>query len=162
MQPHRSRYWLNAKADERKDERIADICEVYRQVAKTAAEIVFSIDEMTGIQALERIAADLPMSSGKPVAREFEYKRNGTQTLIAAMNIALGKITAHGGDTRTETDFARFIDDLLKQHPGFKRYHLVTDQLNTHQSETLVPGTVNKSDYSRLKNLTGLEDRSGL
>lgn len=45
---------------------------------KTPDEITFSIDEMTGIQALERIAADLPMSPGKPVAREFEYKRNGT------------------------------------------------------------------------------------
>ena len=64
-------------------------------MAHQADEIAFSIDEMTGIQALERIAADLPMSPGKPVAREFEYKRNGTQTLIAAMNIALGKITAH-------------------------------------------------------------------
>ena len=61
---------------------------------KTPDEITFSIDEMMGIQALERIAADLPMSPGKPVAREFEYKRNGTQTLIAAMNIELGKITA--------------------------------------------------------------------
>ncbi|NJO17869.1 MAG: hypothetical protein HC877_19710 [Thioploca sp.] len=71
------------------------------------------------------------------MAREFEYQRNGTQTLIAAMNIALGKITAHCGDTRTETDFARFIDDLLKQPPGFKRYHLVTDQLHTHQFRNL-------------------------
>jgi len=42
-----------------------------------------STDEMTGIQALERIADELPMSQGKPTAREFEYKRHGTQTLIA-------------------------------------------------------------------------------
>jgi hypothetical protein len=62
---------------------------------------------MTGIQALERIADDIPMISGKPVVREFEYKRNGTQTLIAAINIALGKVTAYCGDTRTEEDFAR-------------------------------------------------------
>jgi len=107
-------------------------------VAHQADEIAFSIDEMTGIQALERIAADLPMSPGKPVAREFEYKRNGTQTLIAAMNVALGKITAHCGNTRTEADFAHFIDALLQQNPALKRYHLVTDQLNTHKSETLV------------------------
>ena len=58
---------------------------------KTDDEVAFSVDEMTGIQALERIAEDLPLSSGKPLAREFEYKRNGTQTLIAAINIALGK-----------------------------------------------------------------------
>lgn len=132
------RYWLNAKEDERKNERIADVCSVYAQAPKTPDEIAFSIDEMTGIQALERIAADLPMSPGKPLAREFEYKRNGTQTLIAAMNIALWKITAHCGDTRTEINFAHFIEDLLQQNLGLSRYHFVTDQLNTHKSETLV------------------------
>jgi len=51
---------LNAKADERKDERISDICTLYQQSAGKADEITFSVDEMTGIQALERIAADLP------------------------------------------------------------------------------------------------------
>ena len=97
-----------------------------------------TVDEMTGIQALERISGDLPMSSGKPVAREFEYKRHGTQTLIAAMNIELGKITAHCGDTRTEADFAHFIEKLLEQNPNLKKYHFVVDQLNIHKSETLV------------------------
>lgn len=68
-------------------------------------EIMFSTDEMTGIQALETIAPDLPMAPGKPQAREFEYKRNGTQTLIAAINIATGKIQADCGDIQTEEDF---------------------------------------------------------
>jgi len=101
-------------------------------------EITLSVDEMTGIQALERIAEDLPMSQGKPIAREFEYKRHGTQTLIAAMNIASGHIIAHCQDTRTEADFAQFIEDLIQRNPGFKCYHFVVDQLNTHKSETLV------------------------
>jgi putative transposase len=93
---------------------------------------------MTGIQALERIAEDLPMSEGKPLAREFEYKRNGTQTLIAGINIALGKIQATCQDTRTEEDFAHFIAHLLLENPDYKTYHIVLDQLNTHKSETLV------------------------
>lgn len=101
-------------------------------------EITFSLDEATGIQALERVAADMPPAPGKPVAREFEYRRHGTQTLIAAMQIATGTITAHCGDTRTEEDFARFVDELIQHHPGFKTYHLVMDQLNTHKSEALV------------------------
>jgi len=46
--------------------------------------ITISIDEMTGIQALERCAPDLPMSPGKPLAREFEYIRHGTQTYWVA------------------------------------------------------------------------------
>jgi hypothetical protein len=58
LQPHRSRYWLNAKPDEKKKERIIDICNVYNSVPQTPDEIAFSIDEMTGIQALERIADD--------------------------------------------------------------------------------------------------------
>lgn len=113
---------------------------------------------MTGIQALERIAADLPMSPGKPVAREFEYKRNGTQTLIAAMNIGLGKITAHCGDSRTEIDFACFIDSLLQQNQGFKQYHFVTDQLNTHKPETLVRLI---AEYCNITDDLGVKGKSG-
>ena len=56
IQPHRIRYWLNAKADDRKAERIADICELYGAAQKKPDEIILSVDEMTGIQALERIA----------------------------------------------------------------------------------------------------------
>lgn len=138
MQPHLSRYWLNAKADERKEERITELCEVYASAAQETDEVTFSVDESTGIQALERIAADLPMAPGKPVAREFEYKRHGTQTLIAAMRVATGEIYAHCGDTRTEADYCRFIGALIERHPGFEVYHLVMDQLNTHKSESLV------------------------
>lgn len=105
---------------------------------KTDDEVAFSVDEMTGIQALERIAEDLPLSSGKPLAREFEYKRNGTQTLIAAINIALGKVQATCQDTRKEEDFACFIENLLAENQGYKTYHIVLDQLNTHKSEALV------------------------
>ena len=129
---------MNAKADERKEERIAEICEVYHRVPGMENEIALSVDEMTGIQALERIAEDLPMSVGKPVAREFEYKRNGTQTLIASINIATGKIDADCGDTRTEEDFACFIKRLIQENAGYNVHHIVLDQLNTHKSETLV------------------------
>ncbi|SEH05556.1 transposase [Candidatus Venteria ishoeyi] len=150
---------MNAKEDERKDERITDICTIYQQALQTPDEIRFSIDEMTGIQALERIAVDLPMSQGKPVAIEFEYKRNGTQTLIAAMDIATGKITAHCGDTRTEADFAHFIDAMLQQNPKFKRYHFVTDQLNTHKSETLVRLV---AKHCNITDELGIKGKSGI
>ena len=100
MQPHRDRYWLNAKPDERKDDRITEVCGVYHKALQTEQEINFSVDEATGIQALQRIAPDLPMKPGKPQAREFEYKRNGTQTLIAGINVASGKVQGVCGDTR--------------------------------------------------------------
>jgi transposase len=145
LQPHRSRYWLNAKPDARKDERIADICTLYREAPHRPDELAMSTDEMTAIQALERIAPDLPMSCGKPVAVEFEYKRHGTQTLIAAINVATGKVGGWVGDTRTEEDFARFIESVIAQHPCYRSYHFVLDQLNTHKSETLVRTTARLS-----------------
>lgn len=101
-------------------------------------EVVCSVDEMTGIQALERIAKDLPLDSGQPVAREFESKRNGTQTLIAAFNVALGSVTAWCGDTRTEEDDCHFIERLVKENANCTKCHIVADQLNTHKSESLV------------------------
>ena len=62
------------------------------------------------------------------MAQEFEYKRNGTQALIAAMNIALGKVTAQCGDTRTEQDFVMFIEKTIREAPGYNVYHFVLDQ----------------------------------
>ena len=138
LQPHRNRYWLNVKPDEFKNERINNICSVYANAATTSDELIISYDEMTGVQALERIAGDLPMSSGKPQAMEFEYKRHGTQTLIAGMNVTTGKIIGACGATRTEEDLKNFIKRVMTENTGYKKYHFVGDQLNTHKSESLV------------------------
>jgi putative transposase len=114
---------------------------------------------MTGIQALERIADDLPLSEGKLIAREFEYKRNGTQTLIAAMNIETGKIIADCGDTRKEADFASFIKRLIENNKAKKTCHIVLDQLNTHKSETLVRLI---AGYCGIEEELGVKGKSGL
>ena len=138
LKPHRSQYWLNAKADERKEERIADICELYKQAVDTPQEVVISVDEMTGVQALERISADLPMKVGHVQSIEFEYKRHGTQTLLGGLNGATGVIQGLVQETRTELDFVDLIKHLIEQNPGATVYHFVADQLNTHKSESLV------------------------
>jgi putative transposase len=93
---------------------------------------------MTGVQALERIEEDLPMSPQKPIAREFEYERHGTQTVIAGFNVTTGEVHAVCGDTRKEDDFASFIGNTINDNPNYNKYHFVLDQLNTHKSETLV------------------------
>ena len=97
-----------------------------------------SIDEMTGIQALERAAPGQPMQPGQPQRREFEYIRHGTQTLIAALDVASGQVCGHVGLTRTEEDFAAFVKSLAGGHPQIRRWHVVTDNLNVHLSESLV------------------------
>ena len=92
----------------------SDICAVYKAAAGAddTHRTVF-IDEMSGIQALERIAPGLPMVSGKVERCEFEYKRHGTQTLIAAFNVTTGEVEGVVGNTRTEKDFTRFLRHLL-------------------------------------------------
>ena len=93
---------------------------------------------MTGIQALERIAPGLPMKPGKVERREFEYRRNGTQTLIAAFDITRGIVDGVVGSTRSEQDFARFFDALLSSAAATTRWDIVCDNLNIHLSESVV------------------------
>ena len=129
------RYWLTPKPDPAFDAKCADICDVYKAAAGADdTHRTISIDEMTGIQALERIAPGLPMVPGKVERREFEYKRHGTQTLIAAFDVATGKVEGVVGNTRTEKDFARFLRRLLSCGTPNTRWDFVCDNLNIHLS----------------------------
>ena len=97
------------------------------------------IDEMTGIQAIERQEKDLPLRPGKVRRREFEYIRHGTQALIANFDVVTGKVIHPTcGDSRNEQDFAQNIRQLIESDPDAKKWNLIMDCLNTHQSETLV------------------------
>jgi hypothetical protein len=99
---------------------------------------VTSTDEMTGIQALERLHPSLPMQPGHVEREEFEYRRHGTQSLIANLDVATGQIVAPSiGPTRTEADFAAHITQTIQTDPEAD-WIFITDQLNTHQSEALV------------------------
>ena len=138
LKPHQSQYWLNVKADERKEERIEDICNLYGNATTNLKEVVISVDEMTGVQALERISPDLPMRVGNIQSIEFEYERHGTQTLLGGFNVATGVIDGLVLDTRTEIDFVESIKYLIGKNPDATVYHFVADQLNTHKSESLV------------------------
>lgn len=94
---------------------------------------------MTGIQALERKAPDLPLRPGKIQRREFEYIRHGTQTLIASFEVATGQvISASVGQTRTESDYLAHVQQTIASDPESKKWHLIMDCLNIHQSESLV------------------------
>ena len=94
---------------------------------------------MTGIQAIERKEKDLPLRPGKVRRREFEYIRHGTQTLIANFDVVTGHvINPTCGDSRNEQDFAQNIRKLIESDPNTRKWNLIMDCLNTHQSETLV------------------------
>lgn len=97
-----------------------------------------SCDEMTGIQALERAAPTQLMQPGQPERAEFEYIRHGTLSLIANFEVTSGQVVMPSlGPTRTEADFAAHIAQTIDTDPE-AAWIFITDQLNTHQSETLV------------------------
>jgi transposase len=97
-----------------------------------------SIDEMTGIQALERAAPTLPMKPGHVERREFEYVRHGTQALIAAFDVASGTLRGTIGDSRTEADFVAFLEGLFASAAPSTTWQVICDNLNTHLSEGVV------------------------
>jgi transposase len=143
LQPHRSRYWLNTteKDPEVFQEQVETVCACYHDAPHLYHyhdTHTLSVDEMTGIQALERIAATLPMHFGQRERREFEYKRHGTITLIGNFHTVTGELLAPTlGPTRTEGDFVRHIDNTVKLDPEAS-FVFVLDNLNIHQSAGLV------------------------
>lgn len=97
------------------------------------------IDEMTGIQALERQAPDLPMRPGKRERKEFEYIRHGTQTLIASFDVVSGQVIHSTlGETRTEVDYVTHVRQTIAIDPDAHKWHLIMDGFYTHQSASLV------------------------
>jgi transposase len=140
LKPHRTRGWINSPRDAKFEEKCRDVCETYRLAPERAAAGIetHSIDEMTGVQALERAAPTLPMRPGRTERREFEYIRHGTLTLIAAFNVVTGQVTYRLGPTRTEVDFARWLAELLASRSATAHWHLIMDNLNIHASEAMV------------------------
>lgn len=143
LQPHRSKYWLNTKEKDPEvfQQQVEHVCQTYLQ----APQLYFqehthtvSVDEMPGIQALERIAKTIPMQPGQPVRIEYEYERHGTLCLIGNWEVALGQmITPTIRETRTDEDFAWHIHHTVESDPA-AGWIFIVDNLNTHCSEALV------------------------
>jgi len=130
---------------------VADINELYRQAPALAAqgERTLSSDELTGVQALERKHPGLPLAPGKVERREFEYIRHGTLSFMINFDVATGQVgTPSCGPTRTEVDFANHIRQTVEADPATKKWHFVVDNLNVHQSETLVRYVAQESDVT--------------
>lgn len=94
------------------------------------------MDEKTGIQALERFE----QRNGRLKKRkEYEYTRHGTSTLISAINVENGVIIKHRlGQTRDEQDYFGFIKEMVNEMPEMDQVIILSDQLNTHMSASLV------------------------
>jgi hypothetical protein len=102
-------------------------------------ERTISIDEMTGVQALQRKHPDLPMLPDHVLRREFEYIRHGTLTWFINFDVACGQVIEPSwGPTRCEEDCLAHLQRLIESSPETKRWHLIMDNLDTHRSESLV------------------------
>ena len=81
----------------------------------------------------------MPLAPGKVERREFEYTRHGTRAFILSRDVVSGKLLApHAGPTRTEEDFLAHVQAVVATDPQATRWHFVCDNLNIHQSESLV------------------------
>jgi transposase len=163
LKPHLIRYWLTPAPDPRFEEKATEIAQVYLSAPERAqsGERTLSTDEMSGIQALERKAPDLPLAPGKVARREFEYERHGTQALIVNWDVVAGHVVSPScGDTRTEEDFVRHIEQTIASDRCATRWHFITDNLNIHQSEALVRLVATDSDIVEAD--LGVKGKSGI
>jgi putative transposase len=116
------------------------VCQLHQQAYELLTQGIHlvSTDEMTGIQALERLFTTQRMKLKQVEKIEFEYIRHGTQTLIANWHIAKGKVlTPSIGATRTAEDFVQHIAQTVDTDPD-AGWIFIVDQLNIHKSESLV------------------------
>ncbi len=143
------RYYLTPEPDPASDDKIADINQLYQtaQERTKRGEATVSTDEMTGVQALERKHPDLPMQPGHVLRREFEYVRHGTLSFIVNFDVATGHVGQLSvGSTRNEADFLAHVRATVEAEPRVVQWHFVVDNLNTHQSESLVRYVAEESD----------------
>ena len=119
---------------------MAEVCGLYEQAGALAERGVHlvSTDEKTGMQALERLHPDIPPGPGRVQRREYEYRRHGTLCLTANLEVWCGWVIAPTlGPTRTEADFLAHVQQTVATDP-LAGWVFVVDNLNTHQSESLV------------------------
>ena len=118
------------------------------------------MDELTHVQALERAAPGLPLRPGKVERREFEYVRHGTRAFILSRDVVSGRVVAPSvGPTRTEADFLAHLQGVVATDPTAVRWHVVADNLNTHQSASLVEWV---AQVSGLTDDLGVKGESGI
>jgi hypothetical protein len=135
LKPHRSVYWLNSHAPDF-EAKAHNICSLYMRARRffEQGRLVICSDEKTGMQILARKYPTQPIEPGKPEKREHEDIRHGTRVLIASFVGPTGQVVWNLGQTRTSSDFAAHLANVVKQLPEMKRYDWVVDNLNTHWS----------------------------
>jgi transposase len=131
IKPHRmKRYMVSDDPDFEK--KAADVIGLYINPPQHAA--IFSLDEKTAIQALDRLDPVLPLSPGRLERHGFEYYRHGTLSLYAALNTRSGAVLGHPVARHTSEEFVAFLGQIVASQPKGKEIHIVLDNLSTHKT----------------------------
>ena len=157
------RYWLTTERDDQFEAKSADINTLYQRASELAqqGERVISNDELTGVQALQRKHPGLPLRPGKVERREYEYIRHGTLAFIINFDVATGQVgPVSAGPTRTEQDYLDHIKRTVEGQPTVSRWPFIVDNLNIHQSESLVRYVAAESDLDQTE--LGVKGKSGI
>jgi transposase len=110
--------------------KVRDVVALYLNPPDKA--VVLCIDEKSQIQALDRTAPILPLRPGLPARQTHDYKRNGTTTLFAALEVATGRVTQACYDQHRHEEFLRFLKLVAKTYPR-RKLHIVCDNYGTHK-----------------------------
>jgi len=131
IKPHRVRYWKTSHDPEFEPKMLA-IVGLYLHPPENA--VVLSVDEKTSIQALDRTQPLLPLKPHLIERRSFEYKRNGTASLLAALEAHTGRVQGEAIRKNDSPTFIKFLRKLLAAHPG-KDLYVIVDNGSSHRSK---------------------------
>lgn len=119
-------------ADPRFEEKLIDVVRLYLRPPERA--VVFSFDEKTQVQALDRTQPSLPMVRGRANTMTHDYRRNGTTDLFAALNIATGEVLTECRSRHAAADVLAFFKTIDKTVPRDLEIHVVLDNLSAHKA----------------------------
>lgn len=130
LKPHKTEYWCGKSNDPEFEEKMTKIVGLYISPPENA--LVICVDEKTQIQALDRTQPELPLKSGAPKRQTATYKRNGTVSLIAALAVHSGEITAKTMKSNNAENFLKFLKALDRKYRN-KKLHIIADNLSIHK-----------------------------
>jgi len=119
--------------DPRFEEKLVDVVGLYLSPPENAA--IFCVDEKSSIQALDRTQPGLPMKKGRAGTMTHDYKRHGTSTLFAALNVASGEVIGACKQQHRHQEFLAFLKCVERQTPKELDLHLIVDNYSTHKHE---------------------------
>src|ERR1700712_3323309 len=135
LQPHRLRQFKLSN-DPDFAAKLRDVVGLY--IDPPAHAVVLSVDEKSQIQALDRTQPGLPLKRGRCGTMTHDYKRNGTTTLFAALDVAAGRVIGRCMQRHRHQEFIRFLNAIEREVPAGKLIHVILDNYAAHKHPKVI------------------------